>query len=71
MSHEPRLTRDLRILLATQRVAALGTLGDDGVPFVSMVPFAVEPLGATLVIHVSALAAHTRNLQVSPNVSCW
>lgn len=67
--HEPRLTRDLRNLLATQRVAALGTLGEDGVPFVSMVPFAVEPLSATLVIHVSALAAHTRNLQTSPNVS--
>jgi hypothetical protein len=69
MPHEPRLTRDLRTLLNTQRVAALGTLGDDGLPFVSMVPFALEPLGATLVIHVSALAAHTRNLQVSPNVS--
>ena len=67
--HEPRLTRDLRTLLATQRVAALGTLGENGVPFVSMVPFAVEPLSAALVIHVSALAAHTRNLQTSPNVS--
>lgn len=69
MPHEPRLTRDLRTLLNTQRVAALGTLGEDGLPFVSMVPFALEPLSATLVIHVSALAAHTRNLQVSPNVS--
>ncbi|WP_114971062.1 HugZ family protein [Rhodoferax ferrireducens] len=69
MPHEPRLSRDLRILLNTQRVAALGTLGEDGLPFVSMVPFAVEPLGACLVIHVSGLAVHTRNLQVSPNVS--
>ena len=69
MPHEPRLTRDLRTLLNTQRVAALGTLGDDGLPFVSMVPFALEPLGACLVIHVSALAAHTRNVQASPNVS--
>ncbi|MDO8262767.1 MAG: pyridoxamine 5'-phosphate oxidase family protein [Gallionella sp.] len=67
--HEPRLTRDLRTLLNTRRVAALGTLGEDGVPFVSMVPFALEPLSAGLVIHVSGLAAHTRNLQASPNVS--
>jgi hypothetical protein len=69
MPHEPRLTRNLRTLLNTQRAAALGTLGEDGLPFVSMVPFALEPLSATLVIHVSGLAAHTRNLQASPNVS--
>ncbi|WP_296447384.1 HugZ family protein [Rhodoferax sp. UBA5149] len=69
MPHEPRLTRDLRTLLATQRVAALGTLGDEGLPFVSMVPFALEPRNACLVIHVSGLAAHTRNLQMAPQVS--
>jgi putative heme iron utilization protein len=67
--HEPRLTRDLRTLLNTQRIAALGTLGEDGLPFVSMVPFALEPLSACVVIHVSGLAAHTRNLQASPQVS--
>lgn len=69
MSHEPRLSQDLRKLLHTQRVAALGTLGDDGLPFVSMVPFALEPQSACVVIHVSALAAHTRNLQARPHVS--
>ena len=69
MPHEPRLTRDLHTLLNSQRVAALGTLGEDGLPFVSMVPFASEPFSPGLVIHVSGLAAHTRNLQVSPNVS--
>jgi hypothetical protein len=67
--HEPRLSRDLRTLLNTQRVAALGTLGEDGLPFVSMVPYALEPLSACVVIHVSGLAAHTRNLQISPGVS--
>ena len=67
--HEPRLTRDLRTLLNTQRVAALGTLGEDGLPFVSMVPFALEPLSACVVIHVSGLATHTRNLQASSPVS--
>lgn len=69
MSHEPRLTQALRTLLQTQRVAALGTLDEHGFPFVSMVPFALEPVSATLVIHVSGLAAHTRNLQATPRVS--
>jgi putative heme iron utilization protein len=69
MTHESRLTRELRSLLQTQRVAALGTLCEDGAPLVSMVPFAVEPGSACLVIHVSGLAAHTRNLQTSPAVS--
>ena len=69
MTHEPRLTVALRTLLQSQRVAALATLDAEGFPFVSMVPFAVEPFSAQLVIHVSGLAAHTRNLQTTPRVS--
>lgn len=69
MDHEPRLTRELRHLLHTQRVAALGTLDDNGAPYVSMVPYAIVPDPACLVIHVSALAAHTRNLQAHSAVS--
>lgn len=69
MSHEPRLSRDLRELLHGRRVAALGTLDADGLPFVSMVPYALEPRAPSLVIHVSALAAHTQNLQTRPQVS--
>ena len=69
MDHEPRLTRELRHLLHTQRVAALGTLDDRGEPFVSMVPYAIVSDPACLVIHVSALAAHTRNLQARSAVS--
>lgn len=67
--HEPRLTQALRALLTTQRVAALGTLGPDGLPFVSMVPFALVPSTRCLVIHVSTLAPHTRNLQAHAAVS--
>jgi putative heme iron utilization protein len=67
--HEPRLTLALRALLASHRVGALGTLDADGHPFVSMVPFAIDGDSGTLVIHVSALAPHTRNLQASPKVS--
>ena len=70
MPHESRLTRELRLLLNAQRVAALGTLRDGGgAPQVSMVPFAIEPGLACLVLHVSGLAAHTRNMQASPAVS--
>jgi len=61
--HESRLALALRELLMRQRVAALGTLGLDGLPFVSMVPFAVTPQLGLLVLHVSGLAAHTGNLQ--------
>ncbi|MBU6260138.1 MAG: pyridoxamine 5'-phosphate oxidase family protein [Burkholderiales bacterium] len=51
----------LRRLLAERRVAALATL-HRGEPAVSMVPYAL-PAGRTqLLIHVSALATHTRDL---------
>ena len=67
--HEPRLTRALRDMLNTQRVASLGTLNAEGGPFVSMVPFAIDPVAECLVIHVSLLAPHTRNLLTNPAVS--
>lgn len=67
--HQPRLLRALAALLRERRVAALGTVADDGSPFVSMVPYAVEPARGCLVLHVSALAAHTANLLARPRVS--
>lgn len=67
--HEPRLSRELRAMLTTQRVAALGTLNASGGPFVSLVPFAIDAPAAQLVIHVSLLAPHTRNLLANPAVS--
>lgn len=69
MPHESRLTRELRALLHSRRVAALGTISDEGAPFVSMVPFALAPEAGCLVIHVSALAAHTGYLDARPAVS--
>lgn len=69
MPHESRLTLELRALLHSRRVAVLGTVSDEGRPFVSMVPYALEPSLGCLVIHVSALAAHTGNLQARPEVS--
>ena len=69
--HEPRLARALRELLAARRTAALGTLDAQapGQPFVSMTPFAIEPGSGRFVLHVSGLAAHTRNLMAHPAVS--
>jgi putative heme iron utilization protein len=69
MTHEPRLTQALRSLLNTQRVAALGTLDEEGQAFVSMVPFAIDTTSGSIAIHVSGLAAHARNLERVPRVS--
>ena len=69
MAHSTRLHRSLHQLLHHARVAALGTLGEDGAPMVSMVPFAIAPSIPALVLHVSALAAHTGNMTRHPAVS--
>jgi putative heme iron utilization protein len=58
----------LRHLLRTQEIAALGTL-HAGEPFVSMVPFALPPDGGGFIIHVSGLAAHTKDMLANPAVS--
>jgi hypothetical protein len=58
----------VRYLLAKQVVAALGTL-HHGKPAVSMTPFAVSPESRSLVIHVSGLASHTKDMQADPAVS--
>lgn len=55
-------------LLGSQVVGALGTL-HGGRPAVSMVPFAVSPSSWSVVIHVSRLATHTKDMEISPAVS--
>jgi putative heme iron utilization protein len=64
----PRPAVSLADLVRGRAVAALGTL-HAGAPFVSMVPFAVLPEGDAFVIHVSRLAAHTRDMIDDPRVS--
>ena len=54
-------------ILESRMTASLGTL-HDGAPFVSMVPFALMPDGG-VVIHVSGLASHTRDMLADPRVS--
>jgi putative heme iron utilization protein len=69
-AHLPRLGRALRALLQMRRAAALGTLGaQDGAPFASMTPYAIDTARQCLVIHVSGLAAHTANMAAHPRVS--
>lgn len=55
-------------LLRGQDLAALGTLRD-GAPFVSMVPFVANEDFSGLIIHVSGLAQHTRNLRSDARAS--
>ena len=66
---EHSLTRALRDLLHARRTAALGTRDEQGGVFVSMVPFAIDAAAEELLLHVSALAAHTGNMQRHPRVS--
>jgi len=61
------LTDVLRQLIHGRRTAALGTL-HQGVPFVSMVPYAVARDGS-FILHVSRLATHTRDMLDNSEVS--
>lgn len=69
MNLDPSLTTLLRALLLGRGVACLATL-HDGRPFASMVPFAATTAGdrLRLVVHVSGLATHTRDMRSSPDV---
>lgn len=70
--HNGRMDADasalLQRLLSERPVAALATL-HRGEPAISMVPFVVSPAEAHLLVHVSALATHTRDLLDHPRAS--
>jgi putative heme iron utilization protein len=65
---DAELTQILRELVRGRSVAALGTL-HSGEPFVSMVPYALCGDDHHFLIHVSALAPHTRDMLAHPRVS--
>lgn len=67
--HRSRLDSELQRLFLTRRTAALATLDDELIPHVSLVPYAVDPGCARLVILVSGLAAHTIHMQRRADVS--
>ncbi len=60
------LTEHLAQLMRARSTAALGTLRA-GAPFVSMVPYAIAADG--FVVHVSTLAAHTKDMLADARVS--
>ncbi len=66
--HASRLDRELLSLIERRPVAALACLDEQGAPAVSMVSFAVDPATADLLLHVSALAAHSRQMAADPRV---
>jgi len=57
-----------RQLVRSRRKAALATLDKDGAPYVSLVTYGVDHDLAPLLI-VSAMSAHTRNMERDPRVS--
>ena len=58
----------IAMLIRSQRIAALGTLREDG-PFVSMVAYAAESDFGGLLLHLSWLATHTKQLLAAPQSS--
>jgi len=60
--------KELRDLVTSRQVAALGTL-HEGAPYVSMVPYALVEDGSAFLIHVSELSAHTRDMLDDSRVS--
>ncbi len=66
----PSTARAARQLLRTHRYGALSTLSKkfDGHPFGSITPYLVDHDGSLLIL-ISALAEHTKNIQRDPRVS--
>ena len=60
MSEQSELLKHLQQLLRSKRSASFATLTNQGEPFVSMVPFAIDTQHAHFVIHISEFAARTR-----------
>ncbi len=69
MKNSPRDSSDLPWLrlMKKERWAALGTIDEDGSPYVSAAAFALTSSG--LLLHLSELATHTRNLMRDPRSS--
>jgi len=62
------LSERLAQLVRARATAALGTL-HAGAPYVSMVPYAIAADGSGFIIHVSTLAAHTKDMLADARVS--
>lgn len=65
---DPDLALQLATLIRRQRWAALATLGPDG-PEASHVAYAIEGAFDGVLLHLSQLAAHTKQLLADPRAS--
>ncbi|NLC35805.1 MAG: pyridoxamine 5'-phosphate oxidase [Alcaligenaceae bacterium] len=63
------LETSFKQLMAQQRTGSLATITNQGLPYVSMAPFAIDRESAQFIIHISELAAHTRYLMQRPQAS--
>ena len=63
---QSELFNPLKELFISQRSASLATLTNQSLPYVSMVPFALDAKAGRFIIHTSELAAHTRYLLQRP-----
>jgi len=64
------IAREARLILRAHRYGALGTLSNkfDGYPFCSITPYLMDHDGSLLIL-VSSLAEHTKNIRRDPRVS--
>lgn len=62
------MTKRLSQLIRSHSTAALGTLHAEA-PYVSLVPYAIAADGSGFIIHVSTLAAHTKDMLADARVS--
>ena len=62
--------REIARLIVERRWGALATLREDGTPLASQVAYAAQPANGSLLMHLSELAEHTRNLLVRRRWRC-
>ncbi len=63
------LRTEFQKLMRKHRIGSLATLTEQGQPLLAVTPFAINTTDGTLVIHVSELGAHTRNLLQRPQAA--
>jgi len=66
---DPTLIQEIKALLRRRRWAALAVLDGDGAPAASMVAYAFDEATEGLILHLSRLAAHTRQILAQPRIA--
>jgi len=69
MTDIQRFDAVLEALLFGQRIATMATVDEEGMPHASMVPFAIDPVRGTLLIHISGMSPHFAYLRNKPHAS--